>query len=55
MPISALNVRESLDSRVVYEIGIKKHDDEVRFKTVSIEIRQIRAGALKNMQYNPNL
>jgi len=35
MPISALNVRESLDSRVVYEIGIKEHDDEVRFKTVS--------------------
>jgi len=34
-PISALNARESPKFRVCEEIGVDKHNDDVRFKTGS--------------------
>jgi len=39
MPISALNV----------------HHGDVRFFRLEVEMKQFRARALTNMQYNPNL
>jgi len=40
--------------RVLKEIGVEEHDDDVRFSP-EVEIRPIGACAMKNMPYSPYL
>jgi len=43
-----------INFRLLYEIGVREHDDKVRFLT-EIEMLPFRACAMKNMQYKTYL